>query len=188
MDAPRPGYVRRVAPVQQPPRPIATLAGLAALWIAAGPACQSDGFDRNDLGETHRYAFLDAALERGEDAPPGELRVRLAFGGGADLDLYVTDTLQETVYFARRETRSGGFLEVDVRCDAEPPRIETARFPDAAPGVYRVGVDYSGACAEAAQPQGFVLEASYGDRRWLKRAHAEPMRFELVVWELEIPD
>jgi len=162
------------------------LAVAVAVTLLTG--CVSDtSFDAEDLGTRLRYDVLDAALERSEPPASGDLRIRLAFGGGADLDLYVTDTLRESIYFARRKTRSGGFLEADARCDSAPPRIETAVYPAAAPGVYRIGVDYAGACAEKAEPAGFVVEVSYGAGRWLRRDYARPSHFEPLVWEVVVP-
>ena len=79
-------------------------------------------------------------------APAGALRVELAFGQDADLDLYVTDPLQETVYFANTPSQQGGVLLDDRRCDSPPPRIETVVFEHPPPGRYRVGVDYPRRC------------------------------------------
>jgi hypothetical protein len=168
---------------------------VASLWLAAVTfswpllACRTEPrFDPDDLGNRLRLASLDSALERDEVADDDQLRIRLAFGGGADLDLYVTDTLQESIYFARREARSGGVLLQDVRCDAAPPRIESAVYPAPAPGVYRIGVDYAGSCSETAAPEGFVLEVVYRGRRWLRRDHADVGRFDPLVWEVVIPE
>jgi hypothetical protein len=167
----------------------ASLAIAAAALAALPLACRTDPeFDPDDLGVRLRLASLDSALEQDAVVPDDRLRIRLAFGGAADLDLYVTDTLKESIYFARRETRSGGVLLQDMRCDALPPRIESAVFPSPAPGVYRIGVDYAGACAANAVPEGFVLEVVYRGRRWLRRDHIDPMHFEPVVWEVVIPD
>jgi hypothetical protein len=77
----------------------------------------------------------------------GALRVQLVFGADADLDLYVTDPLQETVYFGNSPSSvTGGRLDADRRCDAPAPRIETVAFASARPGHYRVGVDHAAAC------------------------------------------
>src|SRR5262245_17500983 len=80
--------------------------------------------------------------------PPGSLRVELVFGAGADLDLYLTDPSQETVYYANSPSRvNGGRLEADLRCEAAPPRVETIVFAGAPPGRYRVGVDRAETCS-----------------------------------------
>ena len=73
---------------------------------------------------------------------PGVLRVSLVFGEGADLDLYLTDPSQETVYYANTPSQvHGGRLESDLRCDAVPPRVETIVLASGAAGALRVGVD-----------------------------------------------
>ncbi|MGH0036699.1 MAG: hypothetical protein ACQGVK_16875 [Myxococcota bacterium] len=164
------------------------VAGLLAPLVLLS-ACKTDQtFDSRDLGNRLRFSSLDSALEADAVLPDDRLRIRLAFFGGADLDLYLTDPLQETIYFARRETRSGGVLLQDVRCDAPPPRIEAAVFPDPAPGVYRIGVDYAGACSDSPRPEGFVLEVVYRGRRWMRRDSIAPMHFEPIVWEVVIPE
>ena len=103
---------------------------------------------------------LDALAATLDTAPPpaGTLRVRLAFPEGADLDLFVTDPAQESVYFANSPSRSGGRLERDVRCGDPGPRIETVVFPAAAPGRYRIGVDHPRRCEPApGGPAPFVV-------------------------------
>lgn len=103
---------------------------------------------------------LDALAATLDAAPPptGTLRVRLAFADGADLDLFVTDPAQETVYFANSPSRAGGQLERDVRCGDPGPRIETVVFRAAAPGRYRIGVDHPRRCEGAPDgPAPFVV-------------------------------
>ncbi len=141
-------------------------------------------------GDMTRARVYTIALEEASEEPPavGELRVRMAFGGFADLDLYVTDTLEETVYFARRESRTGGRLERDARCGERTPRVETARFPAAARGLYRIGVDYAEPCADNAMPVAFVIQVEYGGQRWVRMRRIEPKRFESQVWEFEIAE
>ncbi|MGK0258995.1 MAG: hypothetical protein ACI96M_002432 [Candidatus Azotimanducaceae bacterium] len=74
--------------------------------------------------------------------------VRLMFDSDVDLDLYVTDPLLDTVYFARHETRMGGVLSRDVRCETKGARVEEVRFETLWPGKYRVGVDFPRRCDE----------------------------------------
>ena len=50
---------------------------------------------------------LAAQLDSGMRQAGSGVTVQLAFGEEADLDLYVTDPLLETVYFARHESRTG---------------------------------------------------------------------------------
>jgi len=88
------------------------------------------------------------------------LRVRLLFGAEADLDLYVSGPALETVYFANETSRDGGRLERDRRCGDPAPRVETVVFEDAAPGAYRVGVDFMVRCDGADEaPYTIIVEA-----------------------------
>jgi hypothetical protein len=103
--------------------------------------------------------------------PAGDLRVELVFGQGADLDLYLTDPSQETVYYANSPSQvNGGRLEADLRCGAAPPRTETIVFRRAPPGRYRVGVDQAQTCdgGSAVEPFLVTVEAPGGERRELR--------------------
>lgn len=102
-------------------------------------------------------AELEARLAAQAPVPAGDVRVQLAFGRGADLDLYVTGPLEETVYYANTPTRVGGELEEDRRCDLEGEHVETITFPSAREGRYRVGVDYPEACGGGDGPVPFVV-------------------------------
>lgn len=119
---------------------------------------------------------------RESEPPAGALVVRLAFDEGADLDLYVTGPLEETVYFGNTPTKVGGRLEADLRCDAPAPRIETVVFPTARPGRYRVGVDHPEACGRR-RPAPFAVElrSTAGER--LETGVARPGEFEAIVFE-----
>lgn len=106
------------------------------------------------------------ALERAladEDAPPaGGLRFALAFGTEADLDLFVTGPLYESVYFANTPSGTGGALEADLRCDAPTPRIESVHYADPLAGNYRVGIDFPRRCDEGDAPVPFVIRVVRG--------------------------
>ena len=120
---------------------------------------------------------------------PGDLRVELVFSRGADLDLYLTDPAQETVYYANTPSRaSGGRLEADLRCDAPEPRVEAVLFENAPPGRYRVGVDHAESCAGGAAVEAFlvIVEAAGGERREL-RGEISRGRFLPRVLEIELP-
>jgi hypothetical protein len=132
------------------------------------------------------HALLEAAL--GADGPPPALRVRLVFGEGADLDLFVSDPLDETVYFGHTPSASGGLLVADRRCGDPGPRVEEVRFASPPPGRYRVGVDWAEGCGGAGDaPAPFVVEVAHAGRRELHRGEAPPDRFTPVVLEFEVP-
>jgi hypothetical protein len=157
---------------------------LAALVLLAVAACARPA--PPDAAALARVtAPLEAALARDPAPAPGALRVRLAFGAGADLDLFVTDPLAETVYFANSPSRSGGRLLRDQRCDAPAPRIETIVFDSPPPGRYRVGVDHPEACDGNAAPAAFVLILEHAGRREERRGAVAPREFLPIVLELE---
>jgi uncharacterized protein YfaP (DUF2135 family) len=130
---------------------------------------------------------LEAALAQ-EPADPA-LRVLLAFGSEADLDLYVTDPLQETVYFANSPSAAGGRLEADLHCGSEPPgdRIEQVRFAEPPSGSYRVGVDYPKGCGRA-RTAAFALAVVRGDEIAIHTGALHPLEFRLAALDFEIPE
>jgi hypothetical protein len=119
------------------------------------------------------------------------LRVELVFGPGADLDLYVTDPAQETVYYANSPSRvSAGRLEADRRCDAPAdPRVETVVFERAPSGRYRVGVDRAQTCASGgAEPEPFFVRVTFEAMRREARGEIGRGRFLPEVLEFELPE
>ena len=131
------------------------------------------------------WQALSAALS---DAPPaiGAVRVRLVFPARADLDLFVTDPTQETVYFANSPSRSGGWLDRDRRCPDPAPRVETVVFPNARPGRYRVGVDYPRPCGEPGSEVSFVVAVEGSGPAETRRGTIAPGVFLPVVVEVEL--
>ncbi len=118
---------------------------------------------------------------------PGEVRVQLVFGSSADLDLYVTDPRQETVYFANSPSRGGGRLDHDVRCEEPPPRVETVEFQAALPGRYRVGVDFPPeTCDGAKNPVAFVVVFESHGARQENRLSIRPGEFIPIVLEADV--
>jgi len=130
---------------------------------------------------------LAERLAAREPAGSDGLRVQLAFGAEVDLDLYVTDPFEETVYHGNTPSRSGGALVEDQRCLHPTPRVETIRFPaPLAPGRYRIGVDYPRACDEARSPAPFAVAVDGPGGRTMQRGLARHQVFEPIVLELEI--
>lgn len=166
----------------------ALLALAAAVLSAASLACGS-GDEQAAAALTERLeaegAELAAVLEVGH-AEPADLVVRLAFGADADLDLYVTDPLLETVYFANREPRSGGRIEADLRCDAPAPRVEEVRFEEALPGPYRVGVDHPTRCDDGAEPVAYALSVEGRGVEHSVQGSVGLREFRVVALEFEI--
>lgn len=116
----------------------------------------------------------------------GALRIELAFGQDADLDLYVTDPLQETVYFANTPSQQGGVLLADRRCDAPAPRIETVVFDRPPPGRYRVGVDYPRRCRLIGAPVPFTVRVDAGTLQLEQRGEIRFPTFLPTVLEFDL--
>jgi hypothetical protein len=116
------------------------------------------------------------------------LLVQLAFGKEADLDLYVTDPLLETVYFANHESKSGGKISDDVRCDEQPFRIEEVWFDAPMSGRYRVGVDYPEQCNANEEPVAYVISILQDGKRQEVRGSVSLRQFEVIVLEFEVEE
>ena len=150
------------------PQTIAALAAALLLACASGPPKPPPPEPAPEWTDAlgARADALEATLAAAERAPAGELVVRLAFEAGADLDLYVSDPLDETVYYANTPVRSGGALDADRRCPEPGDRVETVRFAAPLAGRYRVGVDFQHRCEsdERVAPWVISIDAN-GERR-----------------------
>lgn len=109
-----------------------------------------------DAAMLARQAEELAAVLRETESASG-LRVQLAFYPDVDLDLYVTDPLEESVYFANTPSRSGGELIEDRRCGDGGIRLEEVYFPNPPPGRYRVGIDYPKHCRHVEATAAFAV-------------------------------
>jgi hypothetical protein len=156
-----------------------------ALAAALAPGCAAPL-----PAEVREAERLRQVLERAlAQAPPGEgLRVLLAFGPEVDLDLYVTDPLRETVYFANSPGASGGRLEADLHCRSPVAgdRVEEVGFAEPPPGRYRVGVDYPASCGPRA-PAGYALAVVRGGDVEIHVGTLRPLEFRLAALDFELP-
>jgi uncharacterized protein YfaP (DUF2135 family) len=123
-------------------------------------------------------------------ANPGELLVTLAWSAPVDLDLYVTDPQQETVYFANPRSGSGGRLERDQPCGerGSEPAVETVTWQAPPAGRYRVGVDHHDACGRTrgAVPFRVVVDGPAGRKE--ATGSLEPAEFRYIVLELDVEE
>jgi uncharacterized protein YfaP (DUF2135 family) len=160
---------------------------------AHGPASNVASRPDFNADQQARLDRLHAVLaEPVSSALSGGLLVRLAFDDAADLDLFVTDPMQESVYFANSPTRSGGRLQDDRRCDDLPPRVESVHYSNPMPGRYRVGVDFHERCTESPlsgeeEKQGlYVVRVDDGARVLERKGMVIPGQFEVIVIEFEV--
>jgi len=176
--------MRRVPPRVRVTAQCISLLGAVALGCSVLPGSAA----RREAALQRESSALALALANGEAALTGggALRVRLAFGARADLDLYVTDPSAETVYFANTPAQSGGALESDVRCGAQAPRVETVAFQAAPAGRYRVGVDYPAPCDGSGEPVPFVVAVEHGSTQREQHGMALPGRFHVIVLEFAV--
>jgi hypothetical protein len=142
-------------------------------------------------GQLERLERLREALS-GPPEEPGGLSVRLAFDGAVDLDLFVTDPLQESVYFANTPSKTGGQLIADRRCNDPDLRVETIHFRAPPAGRYRVGVDFHRRCSESEytgseQKQGvYHVRVDHAGHSWTREGLLVPGRFEVIVLEVDL--
>lgn len=83
----------------------------------------------------------------------GDVQVNISWSGASDVDLYVTDPSDETVYFGNRDAASGGGLDLDsnAACNIDGKNAENIVWPanQAPRGTYKVVVRYFDDCGVA---------------------------------------
>jgi uncharacterized protein YfaP (DUF2135 family) len=129
---------------------------------------------------------LGGQLSGAQGVPSEALIVQLMFDSDVDLDLYVTDPMLETVYFANHKSKAGGEISGDVRCDTEGDRLEMVSFPAPVPGRYRVGVDFPARCAGESGPAAFAVRVQHPNGELSKTGAVYFEQFEVAVLEFEI--
>ena len=158
------------------------------LWLAVGGCAESVPTEAALRTIEARAAFLAEQLSGEPLAGEEGLVVRLMFDETVDLDLYVTDPLLETVYFARHESRTGGVIGQDVRCETTGPRVEEIRFSEPWPGRYRVGVDFPRRCDEtrSSAPAPFAVSVRAEGATFETHGLVNLEYFEVVVLEFDV--
>jgi hypothetical protein len=168
------------------------IAGLAVAGLAGGASgCTAEEQQRSEEQAAVLAKQADALAVDLTALTPTDITgvvVQLVFGEEADLDLYVTDPLLDTVYFARHETRTGGRISSDVRCDDAGPRIEEVRFDAPWPGRYRVGVDHPTRCdgTPAPAPAAFAVTVYADGKTYHAKGSVALEQFEVVVLDFEV--
>lgn len=162
--------------------PRSTLLVAIGVWLAAA-GCGAPG----------RLKVLPApSAESAARGTGDDVRVLLLWAAPVDLDVYVTDPTQETVYFANTPSRTGGRLERDAACpragagDGPEVRTETAVWQKARPGHYRVGVDFIDRCGSGVAEVEYRVIAEVRGKRLERVGRAKPRVFEYVALEFDV--
>ncbi|MBT8463730.1 MAG: hypothetical protein HKN97_11680 [Myxococcales bacterium] len=111
----------------------------------------------------------DGVIDDGCGYGTGLLQVTASWDTGADIDLYVTGPLGDTLSFQRPSTPSGARVDHSGRgdcVDMPNPQIENIRWVGARPidGIYEVEVHYWGECLGSGGPTLVTLSVGVGRR------------------------
>lgn len=116
------------------------------------------------------------------------LRVALVWSAPVDLDLYVTDPAQETVYFANPRAATGGRLANDTTCrEAAERRLEVSSWERPPVGRYRVGVDFIEDCGRDLDQVRFRVVVDVHGRRFEREGTVQREVFEYEAFAFEVP-
>jgi len=115
--------------------------------------------------------LVESTLQYGH----GDVQVTLTWDNTADLDLYVTDPNEETIYYSNPTSESGGELDVDDTDGYGPENIfwEEGSAPS---GQYHVQLDHWG----GASPANYIILVQVGG--------AEPVQYTGAINEGEMLD
>jgi hypothetical protein len=111
----------------------------------------------------------DGVIDDGCGYGTGLMQVTASWDTGADIDLYVTGPLGDTLSFQRPSTPSGARVDHSGRgdcADMPNPQIENIRWVGARPidGIYQVEVHYWGECIGSGGPTMVTISVAVGHR------------------------
>ncbi len=154
-----------------PPRANATVtvqsqptvaSGVTVVESSCNPSAQEvcNGLDDNCNGQ----------IDEGCGYSSGNIQVTLAWGGGADLDMYIQTPSGETIYYGAPQDSTGGHLDQDARgaCAEQNANntIENVYWnqPNPPAGQYRVQVHYwdGSPCSTGSGPTNLTLSIAIG--------------------------
>jgi tRNA (guanosine-2'-O-)-methyltransferase len=110
----------------------------------------------------------DGVIDDGCGYGSGFMQVTASWDTGADVDLYVTGPLGDTLSFQRPSTPSGGRVDHAGRGDCggsmPNPQIENVRWVDERPagGIYEVEVHHWGECITGGGPTNVTVSVAVG--------------------------
>lgn len=110
----------------------------------------------------------DGVIDDGCGYGTGFMQVTASWDTGADIDLYVTGPLGDTLSFQRPSTPSGARVDHvgrgDCSRDMPNPRVENVRWVGQrpAPGIYEVEIHYWGECITGGGPTNVTISVAVG--------------------------
>lgn len=110
-----------------------------------GSAEQCNGLDDNCNG----------VIDEGCGYQTGNIQITAAWNSSSDIDLHVIDPMNEEIYYAHRNSSSGGVLDRDANaaCSVAPPTVENVYWGSQPPsGSYRIRLVAYDMCRTAATP------------------------------------
>ena len=120
-----------------------------------GSAEQCNGLDDNCNG----------VIDEGCGYQTGNIQITAAWTSPSDIDLHVLDPMGEEIYYAHRNSQSGGVLDRDANaaCSVSPPTVENVYWGgQPPPGSYRIRLVAYDMCRSAATP--VTLSIAVGGR------------------------
>jgi len=112
----------------------------------------------------------DGVIDDGCGYGTGLMQVTASWDTGADIDLYVTGPLGDTLSFQRPATPSGARVDHSGRGDCvgdmPNPQIENIRWVGSRPidGIYQVELHYWGECISGGGPTNVTVSVGVGRR------------------------
>ena len=128
---------------------------------------------------------------RVEDLGTGDVQVTLTWDSVNDLDLWVTDPADETIYYHNKTSASGGELDVDANpgCnDLTSSPVENIFWPtgDSPEGTYTIYVQYYDVCQpEARTPFTVRLQVNGETQIFTGVASEQNEKIEIHTFELQ---
>ncbi len=116
---------------------------------------QCNGLDDNCNG----------VIDEGCGYSSGNIQVTAAWNSSSDIDLHVIDPNNEEIYYAHRQSASGGVLDRDANaaCSVSPPTVENVYWGAQPPsGTYRVRLVAYDMCQSPSTP--VTLSIAVGGR------------------------